>query len=96
MWDSAGLERYLALIPSYVRGSSLVFIIYDVSSKETFDNLITWINFIKQVNTDNSIIVLCGNKTDLGRIVTTQEGKNLTNKKTNNVFWDVYQNRRKC
>ena len=80
MWDSAGLERYRALIPSYVRGASIIFIIYDVSSKESFNNLGTWINFIKQVNTDNSMIVLCGNKIDLERQVTTQEGKNLANK----------------
>ncbi len=80
MWDSAGLERYRALIPSYVRGASIIFIIYDVSSKESFNNLGTWINFIKQVNTDNSMIVLCGNKIDLERQVTTQEGKNLASK----------------
>ena len=79
MWDSAGLERYRALIPSYVRGASIIFIIYDLSSKETFNNLGTWINFIKQVNTDNSMMVLCGNKTDLERKVTTQEGKQLAN-----------------
>ena len=80
MWDSAGLERYRALIPSYVRGASIIFIIYDISSKESFDNLGTWINFIKQVNTDNSMVVLCGNKTDLERRITTQEGTNLANK----------------
>ena len=80
MWDSAGLERYRALIPSYVRGASMIFIIYDISSKESFTNLPTWISFIKQVNTDNSMIVLCGNKTDLNRKVTTQEGKTLANK----------------
>ena len=80
MWDSAGLERYRALIPSYVRGASIIFIIYDVSSKESFNNLGTRINFIKQVNTDNSMIVLCGNKIDLERQVTTQEGKNLASK----------------
>ena len=80
MWDSAGLERYRALIPSYVRGASIIFIIYDASSKESFNNLGTWINFIKQVNTDNSMIVLCGNKLDLERRVTTQEGKNLASK----------------
>ena len=80
MWDSAGLERYRALIPSYVRGASIIFIIYDISSKETYDNLGTWINFIKQVNTDNSLLVLCGNKTDLQRKVTSQEGKALANR----------------
>ena len=86
MWDSAGLERYRALIPSYVRGASIIFIIYDVSSKETFDNLGTWINFIKQVNTDNSMMVLCGNKIDLGRKVTTQEGQMLANSESMMFF----------
>ena len=88
MWDSAGLERYRALIPSYVRGASIIFIIYDISSKETFNNLNAWINFIKQVNTDNSMIVLCGNKTDLQRKVTTQEGKMLANKEQM-MFFEV-------
>ena len=88
MWDSAGLERYRALIPSYVRGASIIFIIYDISSKESFDNLGTWINFIKQVNTDNSMVVLCGNKTDLERRITTQEGTNLANKEQM-LFFEV-------
>ena len=88
MWDSAGLERYRALIPSYVRSASIIFIIYDVSSKDTFNNLITWINFIKQVNTDNSMMILCGNKTDLERRITTQEGKNLANKEQM-MFFEV-------
>ena len=88
MWDSAGLERYRALIPSYVRGASIIFIIYDVSSKDSFNNLNTWINFIKQVNTDNSMMILCGNKTDLERRVTTQEGKNLANKEQM-MFFEV-------
>ena len=65
MWDSAGLERYRALIPSYVRGASIIFIVYEISSKDSFNNLNTWINFIKQVNTDESYLVLCGNKIDL-------------------------------
>ncbi len=88
MWDSAGLERYRALIPSYVRGASLIFIIYDVSSVDTFNNLGTWINFIKQVNTDNSMIILCGNKIDLQRKVTSQEGRDLANKEQM-MFFEV-------
>jgi Rab family protein len=32
IWDSAGQERYKSLIPNYVRGSSIIFICYDVSS----------------------------------------------------------------
>jgi len=32
IWDSAGQERYKSLIPSYVKGASIIFIIFDVSS----------------------------------------------------------------
>lgn len=35
-WDSAGQEKYKSLIPSYVRGASLIFIVYDKSSKKFF------------------------------------------------------------
>jgi len=68
------------LIPSYVRGASIIFILYDVSNKNSFTNVITWVNFIKQVNTDESVLVLCGNKIDLPRQVSTSEGKILAEK----------------
>lgn len=32
-WDSAGQEKYKSLIPSYVRGASVIFIVFDTSSK---------------------------------------------------------------
>lgn len=80
IWDSAGQERYKALIPSYVRGASIILIVYDISSRETFYNLSSWITFIKEVNTDDSLLVLCGNKTDLNRQVSTKEGKALADK----------------
>ena len=88
IWDSAGQERYKALIPSYVRGASIIFILYDVSNKNTFTNVITWINFIKQVNTDDSVLVLCGNKIDLARQVSTSEGKILADKE-NMIFFET-------
>ena len=39
IWDSAGQEKYKGLIPAYIRGSSLVFVVYDINSK-TFCNII--------------------------------------------------------
>lgn len=35
--------------------------------KETFDNIPTWISFIKNNRMEGSILVLCGNKVDLER-----------------------------
>ena len=32
-WDSAGQEKYKSLIPTYVKGAAIVFLIFDKSSK---------------------------------------------------------------
>ena len=80
IWDSAGQERYKALIPSYVRGASIIFIIYDISDQKSFMNIENWIAFIKQINTDDSLLILCGNKNDLERQVNYKDGFELAQK----------------
>ena len=80
MWDSAGQERYKALIPSYVRGAAIIFIVYDLSDSNSFTNLEEWINFIKQVNTDDSLLILCGNKSDKPRKIDYKDGSALAQK----------------
>ena len=87
MWDTAGQEKYKGLIPSYVRNSSIVFLVYDISSKTSFDNIPKWINFIKSI--ENSTLILCGNKIDLqNREVKIEEGEELA-KKENMPFYEV-------
>ena len=75
IWDSAGQEKFRSLIPNYIRGSSLVFIVYDISNKKSFNNVNSWVNFVN--NIENSNIVIVGNKIDLEnkREVTYEEGK---------------------
>ena len=79
MWDTAGQEKYKGLIPSYVRNSSIVFLIYDISVKSSFDNIPNWISFIKSI--ENATLVLCGNKIDISeREVKKEEGEALAQK----------------
>ena len=81
MWDTAGQEKYKGLIPSYVRNSSIVFVVYDVSTKSSFDNVPKWISFIRSI--ENTTLVLCGNKTDLEkREVTKEEGEAFAQKES--------------
>ena len=75
IWDSAGQEKYKGLIPSYVRNSSIVFIVYDISDRHSFDNIPKWISFVK--NIEKTTMILCGNKTDLQRDVQKNEGEEL-------------------
>ena len=78
IWDSAGQEKYKGLIPSYVRNSSIVFIVYDVANRDTFNNVENWISFVK--NIEKTTLILSGNKVDLSREVETKEGQELASK----------------
>ena len=65
IWDTAGQEKFKSLIPSYVRNSAIVFVVFDLHSHESFEKVQGWIDFIKEL--ENSFLVLCGNKLDLER-----------------------------
>ena len=75
LWDTNGSERMKGLMASYIKNSSIVFVVYAVSYRETFDNVPKWISFIKNIG--NKDIFLCGNKIDLKREVETNEGEQL-------------------
>ena len=85
MWDTAGQEKYKGLIPSYIRNSSIVFLVYDVSNKTSFENITNWISFVR--NIEKPIMVLCGNKIDLNREVEKSEGEELASKE-NLLFFE--------
>ena len=88
IWDSAGQEKFRSLIPNYIRGSSLVFIVYDITNRKSFDNLQSWIDFVN--NIENANIVILGNKTDLDsqRQVSTDEVQKFCTEK-NYEFYEV-------
>jgi small GTP-binding protein len=71
LWDTAGQERFRSITKGYYKDSQGLFLLYDITNKETFDNLDMWINGVRQsFGTDEKeknkyIIVLLGNKLDL-------------------------------
>ena len=81
LWDSAGQEKYRALIPSYIRGASLIFLIYDLNHRESFEAINNWLGFVNQyTNKEQVKLILVGNKNDLEKKVTYEEGKNFAEK----------------
>jgi GTPase SAR1 family protein len=66
----------------------MIFIVYDISDRNSFKNITVWISFIKSVNKDSSILILVGNKTDLKREISQKEAKELANKE-NMIFFEV-------
>jgi Ras-related protein Rab-6A len=89
LWDSAGQEKYRALIPSYIRGASIIFLIYDLNHHESFDAIDNWLGFVNQyTNKEQVKIILVGNKKDLERKVKFEEGQNLA-KKEGMLFFET-------
>jgi len=81
IWDTAGQERFQSLGNSFYRGADACIMVYDITDKETFDEIESWKNkFMQQANVDNARkypFLLLGNKSDRDgdRKVTHHEGE---------------------
>merc|ERR1711907_532162 len=83
IWDTAGQERYRAITSAYYRGAVGALLVYDITKQSTFESVKTmWLDELKQNADANIIIMLVGNKKDLGHIrdVTTEEARNFAEK----------------
>ena len=43
----SGKEMYKTLVQSYLKNSSLIILVYDITNRKSFENIDTWINDIK-------------------------------------------------
>ncbi|KAG2729741.1 hypothetical protein I3843_01G258600 [Carya illinoinensis] len=78
IWDTAGQERFGTLTSSYYRGSHGIILVYDVTRRETFTNVLDiWAKEVQLYSTNHECIkILLGNKVDreTERAVTREEG----------------------
>ena len=89
LWDSAGQEKYRSLIPSYIRGASIIYLVYDINHHESFDAINNWLGFVNQyTNKEQVKLILIGNKKDLERKVAYNEGETLA-KKEGMLFFET-------
>merc|ERR1712181_124796 len=65
IWDTAGQERFRTLTPSYYRGAQGAILVYDISSRESFQKVEDWLNELETYSTNHDLIkMLVGNKCD--------------------------------
>ena len=65
VWDTAGQERYRSITNAYYRGAEGILIVFDVTKKESFENIQNWISEVT-VYTGKDVVIIClGNKNDL-------------------------------
>ncbi|KAL4230419.1 Ras-related protein Rab-21 [Mactra antiquata] len=71
IWDTAGQERYRSLVPMYLRGAHIAFVLYDVTNPESFTNVSFWLEAL-QHHGDMVKTVLVANKCDCESIVSEE------------------------
>ena len=65
IWDTAGQERYKSITSSYYKGSHGCFIVYDITSETSFENVEKWYEQAQKDASKDVSIILVGNKCDL-------------------------------
>ncbi|KAG0056677.1 hypothetical protein BGZ83_003920 [Gryganskiella cystojenkinii] len=83
IWDTAGQERFRTLTSSYYRGAQGVILVYDVSNRDSFNDLQTWFNELDTYCSSKEVVrMIVGNKVDKesSREVSKQEGQDLARK----------------
>jgi len=82
IWDFGGEEKYRTLFPSYCNGASAALILYDITDKESLNDVKNWVNIIDKNAAENVIKIIIGTKIDLEdqRVITQSEAKKISQK----------------
>ncbi|EYU39898.1 hypothetical protein ABFS83_10G171300 [Erythranthe nasuta] len=77
IWDTAGQERYRAVTSAYYRGAVGAMLVYDMTKRQSFDHMARWLEELRGHADKNIVIMLIGNKSDLGtlRAVPTEDAQ---------------------
>lgn len=81
IWDTAGQERFRTITASFFRDAQGVLLVFDVTKRDTFENVQSWVSQL-HTYTDVSVIkTLVGNKIDMdSRAVPREEAEALARK----------------
>jgi len=77
IWDTAGQERFRTVVSTYFRGAHGILLLYDVTNRDSFKNLESWLIEIEKNAKEKVLKILIGNKCDLtdDREIQSEEGK---------------------
>ena len=90
IWDTAGQEMFRSITRSYYKNSVCACVVYDITNRNSFDNIRSWIEDCKKHSPKTVFLVLIGNKNDLesSRKVSYDEGEDFA-KKYGMLFYET-------
>ncbi|KAK1163908.1 ras-related protein Rab-37-like isoform X1 [Acipenser oxyrinchus oxyrinchus] len=79
IWDTAGQERFRSVTHAYYRDAQALLLLYDITSRSSFDNIRAWLTEIHEYAQQDVVIMLLGNKSDMSneRVIKREEGEKL-------------------
>jgi Ras-related protein Rab-2A len=90
IWDTAGQEMFRSITKSYYKHACIALCVFDITRRDTYNHLHSWIKEIRELASPNVTLVLVGNKKDLeeARSVSTEEAVNFA-KNNNMLFFET-------
>ncbi|KAF4366069.1 hypothetical protein F8388_012183 [Cannabis sativa] len=75
---------YRAVTSAYYRGAVGAMLVYDITKRQTFDHVARWLEELRGHADKNIVIMLVGNKSDLGtlRAVPTEDAKEFAQRES--------------
>ncbi|GAB1301284.1 Ras-related protein Rab-12 [Apodemus speciosus] len=58
IWDTAGQERFNSITSAYYRSAKGIILVYDITKKETFDDLPKWMKMIDKYASEDAELLL--------------------------------------
>ena len=88
IWDTAGQERYKSIAKNFFHSANGVFLVFDITNKQSFENLNKWIEDVKENSPKDCKYIIIGNKSDLSdqRTISTFEIDNFVKEKKSSYF----------
>lgn len=66
IYDPAGQDRFKSLVSQYYRNTNFIIFVYDITNKDSIENIGNWINEVKKKDKfDNKYCLLVANKLDI-------------------------------
>jgi len=77
IWDTAGQEKFRSIGRNFYRNCMGIVIAFDLTNRESFNNIERWLKSLNDETDDNVIKVIVGNKMDLKREIKKEEVNQL-------------------
>ena len=89
--DTTGHEEYRKINEIFMKNTDIALIVYDITKRESFEELTNWINSVKEINNNKNVIFgIAANKSDLyeQKVINKKEGEEFA-KNNNALFFET-------